>query len=598
MIESIKKLFKLFSNRDKFFILRLFILMVLGSFLEVIGISAIPAFVILISDPEKISNYNFIKTVIDNLEITTPEQLLLWGSFTLLVIYIIKNLLLVYLEYSRYRFVYKGRVRLSKLLFSAYMNAPYTFHLQYNTAELLRNLNREVTLIFNNVLLQILLFTKNLLMICSIILLLLLVNPVITLFMIIMFGFISGWFLKIVNNRLKYYGKQEQDSSRSIIKNVNEGLGGLKEVRILNRESFFINKFAHNLNQLAKASFVKSIISYLPQPITEIIVVLCMLLITLILFAQNEEFSMIVPLLLLYGISSIRLIPSVKGLVSTITAIRYYIYSVDPVYNHLVELNNDLFHPKREQNISNTELCFYDKIEFKNLHYHYPGTNTQALKGIDLNIKKNSVVGFVGPTGAGKTTIIDLILGLLKPDKGSVSIDGVDINENLRGWQKKIGYIPQFIFLSDDKIMRNIAFGLDDDQIDSQKINNAIYAAQLKEFIDNLPDGINTVIGESGVRLSGGQRQRIGIARALYHSPEVLIMDEATASLDNVTEKHIIQAIESLRGDLTIIIIAHRLTTVRDCDQLFYIKDGLLESSGTYEELIKMNSAFKLMAEH
>ncbi|MEX0929736.1 MAG: ATP-binding cassette domain-containing protein, partial [Balneolales bacterium] len=319
-------------------------------------------------------------------------------------------------------------------------------------------------------------------------------------------------------------------------------------------------------------------------------------LIALILVLQGRAVQSIIPILTLFAVAVVRLMPAFRDVVGNYTNIRFNIFAVDPVFDDLKELERERSAIHLNGTRKPSPLTLKNSIKIEDLHYKYPNSEAQALNGIDLEIPKGSAIAFVGASGAGKTTIVDVLLGLLPPTRGVIKVDGRDIRTNLRAWQSNIGYIPQFIYLSDDTIKRNIAFGLEDDEIEDYKLDNAIKAAQLDRLVQNLPKGYNSVIGERGIMLSGGQRQRIGIARALYHNPEVLVMDEATSALDNVTEKYIIQALEKLRGDRTMIMIAHRLTTVRNCDVLYFMKDGVIEASGSHAELLERSSDFKLMA--
>lgn len=595
MIESAKKFFSLFSTRDKTRGLVLFFLMLIGALLEVVGISAIPAFVAVVADPDTIMKYDFVASKLHNFGITTSDQLLIWGAVALIAIYLIKNIYLALLFYFKAKFVNNRQVSISTRLFKAYMEAPYTFHLQRNTAELLRNISTEVKLTIE-VLLNSLQLIMQTLMITAIFILLIVVEPVISIVTLGLLGFASVLFLQMVKKKIKKYGLEQQGHRRNMIQAINQGLGGLKDARILSREPYFLRKFSYSATRSAIADRYTSVANQLPKPFIETVAVIGMLLIAMLLVLQGRAVQTVIPVLTLFAVSVVRLMPAFRDIVANYTKIRFNIFAVDPVYDDLNELKNirSEIHMNGDGVIK--PLSFKNSIKIENLHYKYPNSEAQALKGINLEIPKGNAIAFVGASGAGKTTIVDCLLGLLPPTKGVIKVDGQDIRTKLSYWQANIGYIPQFIYLSDDTIKNNIAFGLEENEIDEEKLNNAAKAAQLDRLIRNLPDGFNSIIGERGIMLSGGQRQRIGIARALYHNPEVLVMDEATSALDNVTEKHIIQALEKLRGDRTMIMIAHRLSTVRNCDQLYFMKDGKIEASGTHDELLERSSDFKLMA--
>jgi ATP-binding cassette subfamily C protein len=375
-----------------------------------------------------------------------------------------------------------------------------------------------------------------------------------------------------------------------------EGISGIKDVIILGRENSFLGRYNFSAVRTAIALRYKQIIIQLPKPFMETITVTGMLFIALMLLVQGRKVTALIPILTLFGAATMRLLPLLRTVVSSYTEIRYNIYAIDPVYNDLKLLEKDAEKQlKKEEKINLNPYPFTSQVIFKNVSYRYPQGSAEAIRDISLNIPRGTVIGFVGPSGAGKTTIVDILLGLLEPQQGQILVDNQNIFEDVRRWQMNVGYIPQFIHLSDDTISRNIAFGLLDEEIDTAQLWEAVCAAQLESLIQELPEGLDTVVGERGVRLSGGQRQRIGIARALYNNPQVLIMDEATSALDNITEKFVIEAIEQLRGDRTIIMIAHRLTTVQNCDVIYLMNEGRILEHGSYKDLLKSSSEFRKM---
>jgi ATP-binding cassette, subfamily B, bacterial PglK len=394
---------------------------------------------------------------------------------------------------------------------------------------------------------------------------------------------------------VKAYGEREQLHRSDMIKAVNQGIGGIKDARVLNRENEFIEKFrieAFNSSRLLTyISYTKKI----PQPVIETTAVIGMMLIAAILVWQGRSMTAIIPIMALFGMAIVRLMPAIRKLTMDYTYLIYNIVSINPIYEDLkeLELERKLFiEDRRKGEVLNLKRV----IDAKDVYYSYPDSDEQALNGVSFAIPKGHAVAFVGSSGAGKTTVVDLLLGLLKPKSGTIEVDGMNIQENLSAWQQNIGYIPQSIYLADETLRSNIAFGLPESEIEEDKIWRAIDSAQLRELVERLPDGLDTIIGENGTRLSGGQRQRVGIARALYHNPQVLVMDEATSALDNITEKEITKAIEALKGDRTVIMIAHRLTTVENCDLLYLMKEGKIVDSGTYSNLVDNNRDFRKMA--
>ena len=475
------------------------------------------------------------------------------------------------------------------------MQAPYTFHLQRNTAELLRNATQEVNLVVNQVMTPVLKLAKEAVISISILLFLLIIEPLITLLTVVVLGGATGLFLLLTQKRVKRYGELEQRERREMIKGLNQGVGGIKDARILNREADFIEKFRGAADRSSVYLTYKRFLSSIPKPIIETIAVVGMMGIAVTLVWQGRGVASIIPVLSLFAMAVVRLLPALQQVTQFMTRLRYNIVAVEPLYNDLQELDEYQKKFLADRNKQN-RLTLKEKIEARDIHYAYPDSEEKALNGVTFTIPKGRAVAFTGTSGAGKTSMVDLLLGLLEPGRGEIRVDGKNIHDQLSAWQMNIGYIPQFIYLSDETVRNNIAFGLPDDQINEEQVWRAVQLAQLEDLINKLPDGLDTVIGESGTRLSGGQRQRVGIARALYHDPQVLVMDEATSALDNITEKQIIDAIENLKGERTIIMIAHRLTTVMNCDHLYLMEDGKIVKEGTYRELIDSSEKFREMA--
>jgi ATP-binding cassette, subfamily B, bacterial PglK len=595
-MQFLKKLYHMFNRSEKIFALVLFLFMIIGSALEVIGVGAIPAFIALLLNPETVQKYPLIDSFLGKLGIVSVDKLLVWGSILLIFIFLIKNSYLTYLTYLKAKFINITFLKFSVRLFNAYMTAPYTFHLNRNSAELMRNLQIEVKLVLK-ILTDILYGIMDLLLIAGIFMLLFRVEPLITIFVLLLLAVPSGIFLKIIKRKLEKHGKDRQWHSGERIKAVNQGLGILKESRVLGRDSYFIDIFTDTSSKYIITRRYIDVINKIPKYLIETVSVLGMLLIGVVMVMQGRDVNSIIPVLTLFGVAVMRLMPAFKEFIAKYTDIRFHAYAINPLYTDITELRKNrinLAYNKGER-LDSEPLHLKNNIELQNIHYRYPGASKSALNGVSIQIKKGAAVGIVGPSGAGKSTLVDVLLGLFIPEKGKILVDGVDTLENLKGWRRNIGYIPQQIYLIDDKIRNNIAVGIPEQMIDDNKVHNAIQAAHLEELIDELSDGVDTIIGERGIRLSGGQRQRIGIARALYNNPEILVMDEATSALDNETEHYIIQSIERLRGDRTIIMIAHRLTTVKNCDVLFYLKEGKIISTGTYGELFSKSEEYEIM---
>jgi ATP-binding cassette, subfamily B, bacterial PglK len=598
MIKELKKLVSLFSSKDRLIILVLFANMFIGAFLEIIGISAVPVFISLVAFPDKVAQYPAVKFLLDNLQLDGTKELLVVGSVALIGLIIVKNGFLVLNVAFQAWFTKSRMVILATRLFSAYMSAPYHFHLERNSAELLRNVQTEVSKVANSLVTILLQLSTQVIFTISVLIFLYAIEPLITFASFGFFLFFGVVFLSSTQRKIREYGGILQDHNKITIQSIQQGLGSLKEARVLNREKYFIDGFTKSTKQRSFAQRFRQIISKLPSTIMEVMAVSGMLLLTSYLVFSGRPVQSVVTTLALFAVALSRLRGSIGGIVNSYLSLRYSIISVNPVYDDLHLLNKLQSSNKGKLDASSKKARALEKsIEVEKVSFRYPGTDIDSLADINISVNRGSTVGFVGSTGSGKTTLVDIILGLLEPGEGQVKVDGKNIQEDLSGWQKNIGYIPQTIYLLDDSIRNNIALGIESQTIEDDRIRQAMDAAQITEFVQRLPDGEHTVIGEQGVRLSGGQRQRIGIARAIYHDPDILIMDEATSSLDNATEQYVMRAIEEMKGKRTILMIAHRLTTVENCDVLYFLKNGRIESSGTYAELQAANIDFSNMTQ-
>ena len=593
----IKKIFYLLPKGDPFKVAVLFLLMMIAAGLEVAGIGMIPAFVAIVASPEKVLAYEPLQGLFSLLNITTDRDLLVWGSAALVGVFIIKSIYKVTFNYFEARFIFNRRYTVSHSLMRAYMQAPYTFHLGRNTAELLRNISQEVNLVINGVFINLLQISKETIMTVSILIFLFAWEPLITLLVITISGLGAGSFILLTQKRIKRSGIEEQGYRRDMIKAVNQGLGGIKDARILNREYEFIKAFSDKAYASTRLQAYIRFIQQIPKPVVETSAVLTMMLISALMVWQNRSMDTIIPILTLFAMATVRLMPSVQQISSLVTKLKYNLVALDPLYDDMKELEDTSREFNRDRKSKQT-LKLENEISAEQITYVYPGSeNTEkALDNVSFTIPKGGAVAFVGESGAGKSTIVDLLLGLLEPTQGTIRVDGKNIQKHLSAWQKNIGYIPQSIYLADETIRSNVAFGIPKEEINDDDVWQSLELAQLTDMLAKMPNGLDTIIGERGTRISGGQRQRIGIARALYHNPEVLVMDEATSALDNITEKEITKAIESLKGERTVILIAHRLTTVENCDTLYLMKDGKILDQGTYGELIEGNREFRKMA--
>jgi len=430
-------------------------------------------------------------------------------------------------------------------------------------------------------------------------LLLFLVEPEISIIALISLGIGMGLFYMLLHKTLRKMGEQLQFSHGKVIQQVNQGLGSIKEAKILCRESYFLGEYSRYLHDQFRALHYHQVVTQSPRFVIELLTVILIFSVVIYLLLEGRDSQEVVATLSFLGIAAVRLMPSMVRITSSLASIRLRIPALNETYKGL-RVYRELF-----ATASSTEKdsktspfpVFSNQIELQKLDFTYEGASTPALNQLSLTIPHRKSVGFVGPSGAGKSTIVDIILGLLKADSGGVLVDGCDIHLDLDSWRRQIGYVPQSIYLIDDTIRANVAFGPSDDGDSEHRVWESLALAQLDDFVRGLPQGLDTIVGETGVRFSGGQRQRIGIARALYRNPQVLILDEATSALDNETERAFVQSIQKLGGKKTVILIAHRLSTVQHCDTIYFLSSGEICASGTYDQLLRDSAEFRQMAQ-
>lgn len=564
---------------------------VVTSLMEALGIGLIGPFLRVASSPEVILETQWLDWIYKRLPLQTVEQFVPVLGLAIAIIFVLKSALYFYSKTYIIRFSFEQKGKLCLRLLNAYLSVPYTFHLNHNTSALIKNIIVETNKFCNHCLLQILTIASNITVILVLIILLLKTSS--SFFCMILMAFLPFVFIFYgFGKRFKLWGKQSSDSQKGIIRIINHSLGGIKETRVIGCESYFEEQMAHQVEILERSTTLFQSFQILPKVAIETFLVLAIIAFISLSFLQPSE-QEVTSVLGIFAIASIRFIPSVSGVIQGIGNLQNNAYALNMLYSDLKELEKVgmqrcIKHSEIEAKPSFKEqpITFRDKIQLKQIAYRYPFAKTAALKDISLTLHKGQSVALIGKSGAGKTTLVDVILGLLEPEFGDICVDGVSIYRDIRSWQNLVGYIPQSIFLIDDTIERNIAFGVPDHLIDSERLNQSIKAAQLQELIEQLPNGVKTWVGERGARLSGGQRQRIGIARALYHQREILVLDEATSALDNETENLVTEAIESLFGNRTVIIIAHRLSTVKKCDIVHLMEKGSIVKSGTYREVV------------
>ncbi|NUM37358.1 MAG: ABC transporter ATP-binding protein, partial [Candidatus Brocadiae bacterium] len=539
-MDTIKKLRFLFNKVEKIKFLIIFISLLLGAFLEMFGLSFIAPLVGIISNPNTIHEQKILQYIYNLLGMSSTKDFLLFMIICLLALYIFKNIYLFFMYHIQFKFVYNQQAKFSRRMLQSYLRKPYIFHLQRNTSELLKNVNNEVNALFGSVILSSLLLMAEALIVLAIGSLLLVVAPVESMVVFAFLGITSGIFLKIFRKKIKQAGKQNQQHHIQMIKWVNQGLCASKEVKVTGREDFFVNAYTANSKKFAATLCYYQLMNQIPKLFLETIAIVTILTIVTIVVIENKKTNELFPILALFCMSAFRLMPSINRINCYINSILYYKPSVDVIYKDLYEDqdSNSSYFQKKSNSYNRNDILSHLScgISIENVSFQYPNAVDYVLKNVSFHIPKGKSVAFIGQSGSGKTTMANIILGLLDPSQGTVTVGGINIHDNPKAWSSIVGYIPQSIYLSDDTIKNNVAFGIEEEKIEEEKVWGSLEKAQLKEFIEKLPDRLNTYIGERGIRLSGGQRQRIGIARALYHEPEVLILDEATSSLDNATE--------------------------------------------------------------
>lgn len=557
------------------------LLMILGAFLEAFGISLIiPLVGTLLSDDFEIPNQ--ILFFIPILAEISKEEMIIYAVSAFVLFYFLKSIYLIFLVYAQSRYTYSIQQNISTRLYKTYLDQPYSFHLKRNSGEIISNTVTESMQFALGLIGPIIYIITDILIILCISILLLYVEPIGALSVMTLFSLGAYCLYVISKNRSAEWGEKRQENEVIRIKSAQQGLNGIKEVKLHGFEDIFSEFFSKSTKISLNSGMKQTALQGVPKVFFELLTVLSISVLIYILFSSGMTSSELISTLGVFALAAFKLLPSVARLVTNIQALKF----ATPVIN---KIKNEL---KLESKIltkdTTAKLSFKKNISIKNLSFKYEDAENYALNDINIDIKAGQSIGIIGSSGAGKSTLVDTILGLLLPTKGNIKIDDVILDSNnLSSWQKNIGYVSQSIYLLDDTYKKNIGFGLSNQEIDESKLNNAIKLSQLDEFIKTLPDGVNSSVGESGVRISGGQRQRIGIARALYNNPSVLVLDEATSALDNDTEKDVMGAINNIQGDITIIIIAHRLSTVQNCDYIYKLDNGSIIEHGTSIEMLK-----------
>ena len=592
-MNDIKKIIYIFNKRQKIEFVFLIVITVIGGFVELLGVSSILPLVNTIMDENIIFENEIYFYIYSLLNMKSAREFVGLMAIALVVVFVIKNLYIVFMNNLHYKFIFSCQKKLSNHLFSSYMKQRYSFHLMHNSAELQRNVLQDVA-VFSSTITAVMQLMTEIVVCVLLVAYLLSVDITTTISVILIVGVSTGIFYLFYHKFLGKCGQRYRELNALNIKWLQQSFGGVKEIKILHRETFFIDVFHNQYTRATDAVHRQKLLGVLPKPLMETLCIGGLLSVIAIQIYNGADAMNFIPTISVFAVAAFRMLPSFNRITSDLSVVMFNRAGVNAIYEelHSIEEMQDAYEESErvEQEYRlKMPLIFEKQIEVKDIWYRYENTETDVLKGINLVIPKNSSVAFIGASGSGKTTLVDNILGVLQPFSGKICVDGIDIRENILSWYDKLGYIPQNIYLTDDTIRNNIAFGIPAEEIDENKIWKALTEAQLDEFVKGLPEGLDTEIGEKGVRLSGGQRQRIGIARTLYNEPEVLVMDEATSALDNETENAFMESLGLLKGKVTMLVVAHRLTTVINCDVIYDISGGVITEVSHEEILEELN---------
>ena len=580
----LQKINEIFDKKQKRQLVLLGFMIFIGGFLETLGVSTMIPVVTVLLTPEKvqeyIDKYDFLSKICTTLHITSVNQVAVSLLLLLMAVYVIKNVYLLFLVYRQNTFITQNRNNMISRVMAEFLNRPYEEYLGADIPTVFRITDSDIPQTFA-LMLALLSLASEVVVSCLIFLVLLIQNVQMTLFVILVFGVLTLLIVKVLKPRLNRIGSKNQAIQSRIAKWRIQATYGLKDVKVLNREEFFVRNYYETGKIGANVARNYAVLNNTPRLLIETIFIVSMLGYIAIYINGGGDVSEMMTTIATFGVAAIRVLPSVNRINTYITEIAYTTPSLNFVYENLQQgMKTDAMLAERRANSQKEKLKLDDKIELNHISFHYPDSDKNIFTDAHMVVPRGKSVGIMGSSGAGKSTIVDILLGLLHAQEGQITCDGVDIFKNYESWLAQIGYIPQSIYLIDESIRDNIAFGIDADKIDEKRIWEVLEEAQLKEFIEELPEGLDTTIGDRGIRLSGGQRQRIGIARALYHNPEILVFDEATSALDNETEAAVMEAVNSFHGKKTMVIIAHRLNTIEKCDIMYKVEnENIVETS-------------------
>ncbi len=581
-INTYSKVIFILNSKQKKQLITLLLLVFVGMFFEVGGLGIILPVINVINNSNFLNEHDNFKIFFTIFGELNQSRVIIITMIYLVLFYLLKSIFLTYLYWEQTYFSSNFTAFLSNKLYNGYLNMPYENHIDNNSAILIRNIQSEVG-IFTTLTQQIIFLSTEFSVILGLVFLLFSIEPkgAFALFLTLTISVL--FFYLISKKRVKKLGVLRQQYSGEMTKNLMQGLGGIKDIKLTSAETYFLNDFEIKNKKSAKINTLINVLDQLPRIYLEFIAVGGLSSLIIIMVLNNQPLTHIIPILGIFIGAAFRMIPSVNKIMYATQKVTYCMPVINLIYDEFksfIDLSN-------ENKMISKELNFSNEINIKNISFQYQSANSLILRNISLNIKKGDFIGIMGESGSGKSTLIDVILGLLQPNNGGIYVDNLLIDDNnKKSWQQIIGYVPQVIYLTDDTLRRNIAFGIDENKIDDELIQRSIRDAQLENFVESLTEGINTVVGERGVRLSGGQRQRIGIARAIYKKSQILILDEATSALDSETESDVMEALFNIKKSKTIILVAHRLTTLQNCDFLYKMNQGEIIMKGKPKEIL------------
>jgi ABC-type multidrug transport system fused ATPase/permease subunit len=578
--------------RDTRNIVLLLLAMTIAAALEAAGIGMVMPFMALLQNPglaDTSTPLHWLKTTLD---LHTHMEMVTATGLMLVAVFVVKNAYLALSLHLQYRFIFGRELALSRELMARYLYSPYAFHLRNNSAQLQATLGYDVSQVISHVAVSVASIAVELLTMLVVVVVLIWIEPVAVPLVGIVLGGTSAVFYRYAQRSTLTMGEYEQKHFKQALKWLNQGLGGIKETQVTAKEKYFLDGYVQHVTAYSASQSTHRTVSTLPRYLLETVGVLGLVGVCTLMLLRGSSSSAVLPTLGVIALSVVRLLPSAAKILGSVSDIRHHLPSLNSLDRALQETQRTV--PAQP----GPRMPLGRDVEFRGVTFTYPSAPTAALRDISFTVKKGESVALVGPSGGGKTTLVDLLVGLLEPTMGQVLVDGIEIRgERVASWRQSVGYIPQQVYLSDESVARNVAWGLEDKAIDRERVRQCLEMASLGDWLKSLSEGLDSSVGERGVRISGGQRQRIGIARALYSDPAMLILDEATSALDSRTERDIVDQIEAQRGKRTLLVVAHRLSTVRGCDRILFIREGRVAHSGTWTELYDSSEEFRELVE-